>query len=307
MKKRNKGISFVLIVLILAGITTAFVTVHGATIFDGTIDNSTDDPVVGASVILTDSLFNILGSDTTDGNGEYSISATLNGYSPYLISVVKTRYDNGYETVYSGGTYNIQLEWACHKVGVFFWASDAGVNTAINDYKGVLTDDEDYDKIFEWKDCTNVASKCQEVDNYERENDVIFVYIMGHGYNDGSHSYTDFAYGDNTTVVGSHTFKGYMDDWEASKKCILVESCKSGDWADDFDDTGYLAMSTADETHLAYTIDPAPDEGEFSFHFFYAVEVRGYNAEDAFDYACDEITETQNPKMEDNSAYDFFD
>jgi len=209
------------------------------------------------------------------------------------------------ETVYGEGTNNFDLVGIGEKIGVFFWASDAGVQSAIDDYIDIL-ETENYDTFYEFKDSSNVATDCQTVDTYEIDQDTIFVYIIGHGSNTGSHSYTYFKE-DSGSQVYSNTFRGYMDDWEANRKCILVESCKSGDWADDFAASPYLAMSTSDETHNSYTYGgyPVPYEGDFSYNFFYAIS-EGDTAVEAFDYACDEITHTQNPKKQDYSSYVWF-
>ncbi len=97
-----------------------------------------------------------------------------------------------------------------------------------------------------------------------------------------------------------------MDSWEAQRKCILVESCHSGDWADDFAASPYLAMSTSDETHNSYALSTLPGEGKFSHYFFYAVQ-NGYNAVNAFNYASGYVTRpVQNPKIRDYSTYVWF-
>jgi hypothetical protein len=275
----------------------------------------TPNEISGATVLLTDSQFNILGYDTTDSNGDYGFSAKLSGHTPYTLSVTKTRFDTDYKGVSGGGENDFNLEGTGKKIAVFFWASDAGVQYAISKYFDILVNDEDYDEdeSKEYKDSSNVASDCQEVDDYEIYADTIFVYIIGHGYNDGSHSYTSFKDGENASLVGSHTFNGYMDDWEAERKCILVDSCYSGDWADDFDEIPYLAMSSSNEYNLSYIYDSqyavgaSPGEGEFSFHFFYAIEHKDYNAVDAFDYASGKLRYEQNPKIEDDSTYEWFD
>jgi hypothetical protein len=109
------------------------------------------------------------------------------------------------------------------------------------------------------------------------------------------------------SAIKSYDFRNYINDrWEAERRCILVESCYSEGWADNFAETPYLAMSTSDKDHSSHCYDGGcPGEGDFSHHFFYAISV-GDNAVDAFDYACDEITYTQNPQKQDYSSYEWF-
>ncbi len=192
---------------------------------------------------------------------------------------------------------------AGEKIAVFFWATDAGTQTVTNKYIDYLQD-EGYTKFFDFKDSTNVQSDCQSIDDYEDSDDTIFVYIIGHGNNNGAHSYTAFQ--PSGSYVYSNTFRGYMDTWEATRKCILVESCHSGDWADDFAASPYLAMSTSDETHNSYAYATLPGEGKFSYYFFQHVH-NGYNAVDSFYYAKGYVSSpVQNPKIRDYSSYVWF-
>ncbi|MBK5115178.1 MAG: hypothetical protein JJE41_16245, partial [Candidatus Heimdallarchaeota archaeon] len=88
---------------------------------------------------------------------------------------------------------------------------------------------------------------------------------------------------------------------------ILVESCESGEWADDFAETPYLAMSTSDEEHSSYYYDddPSTGEGDFSHWFFEHVD-DGYNAVESYYYACEQISQEQCPKKQDYSSYVWF-
>ncbi|NHJ03803.1 MAG: hypothetical protein EAX90_03200 [Candidatus Heimdallarchaeota archaeon] len=187
------------------------------------------------------------------------------------------------------------------KIAVFFWATDAGTESVINKYINYLQS-EGYTKFFKFEDSYNVQSDCQTVDNYEDSDDTIFVYIIGHGNNDGYHSYTAFR--PSASIVYSNTFRSWMDLWEAPQKCILVESCHSGDWADDFANSPYLAMSTSDETHLSYALGTLPGEGKFSYYFFNYVQ-SGHNAVDSFNYA-KSYCSNQYPKIRDYSSYVWF-
>lgn len=188
------------------------------------------------------------------------------------------------------------------KIAVFFWATDAGTSTVINKYENILRG-EGYTKFFKFRDSTNVQGACQSIDSYEDSNDIIFVYIIGHGQNNGYHSYTAFrAY--SQSVVYSNQFRSWMDQWEATRKSLLVESCHSGDWADDFAGSPYLAMSTSDEDHNSFAMGSLPGEGKFSYYFFRHVD-DGYNAVDSFYYARNYCS-NQYPKIRDYSSYEWF-
>jgi len=248
-----------------------------------------------------------MGTDTTDSNGDFSISAYLTGNTPYNIVVTPNhRWDTGMQEATPGSGNDVELDAVTEKISVFFWATGACNNDDVIDgYADILEENEDYKKTFKFKDSSDVEADCTTVDNWERACDTVFVYIFGHGLNDGSHSHTNFSgYGDKSPVY-SNEFRDYMDDWESPRKCILTESCYSGDWADDFDASPYLAMSTSDETHKSryYT---TWEEGKFSYWFFLNVEA-GDSASTAFTDASGQCTSpVQNPKKKDNSSYVWF-
>jgi len=303
----KKRICFAVLVFTIVGLMIPFVKVHGTTNFQGYVKNRANNAINGASVVLADCYLNILGFDSTVSSGYYSFDVTLNGNSPYYLSAGKDGFDSDTETVYSGGTYNFILNGPI-KIAVFFWASDAINQTAINIYKSIL-DDEDYDRYFDYEDCSNVESVCQTIETYEFSFDTIFVYIIGHGGTNGNQthkrSFTWFKANENSEVE-SITFKGYMDDWDASKKCLLVDSCYSGDWANDYNESPYLAMSSADENNIADYYNSSCEEGDFSHHFFIAVS-GGYTAVGAYTYACNNIkTSSHNPQKQDHSFYTWF-
>lgn len=304
MKNLKKGVSFIVLVIFLAGTMTTLINVHSATTFQGYVKDSSGNPLSGASLLLADSTYNILGWATTNSQGYYSISVTLSGNSPYYLSAAKTRFNSQTKTVTHGGTYNFNLIGITEKIAVFFWASDAGLESVIDDYIDYLEDYEGYTKFFKFKDSSNVASSCQIVDNYEHDKDIVFVYVQGHGYW-AYHSYTYFK-ADKGSLVRSDIFRGYMNQWEAPKKCILVESCEAGDWADDFAASPYLAIATSNENLPAYTYNHHdwPYEGMFSHYFFIRLGF-GDNAVDAFDNTVP-LCPGQYPKIRDYSSYVWF-
>ena len=132
-----------------------FTNVQALTIFTGYVLDENEDGINGVSVILTDCYVNIIGYTSTNSNGYYSFSVTLNGNSPYLLSAGKERYTTDYKFVTGGGSNNFDLEFIPEKIAVLFWASDAGVQWAIDDYRDIL-EDEGYTTIFEFKDTSDV-------------------------------------------------------------------------------------------------------------------------------------------------------
>jgi len=305
MKNLKRKICFIVIVVVLAGTMTPLISVRGSSTFQGTVEDCSNNPLSGVSVVLADCYFNILGYDTTDSSGDYSFDVTLNGNSPYYLTATKTRFTTGMETVYGQGTYNIDLVGITEKIAVFFWASDAGLESVMDSYINYLELYEDYTKFYKFEDSSDVESDFQTVDAYEHDQDIIFVYIMGHGNYYDSHSYTYFKE-DSSSRVYSNTCRGYMDQWEAPKKCLLVESCESGDWADDFAASPYLAMSTSDEFHSShsYNDEPLPYEGEFS-HWFFVRLALGVSAVAAFNHASN-LCPNQHAKISDYSSYVWF-
>ncbi|NWF94805.1 MAG: pre-peptidase C-terminal domain-containing protein [Candidatus Thorarchaeota archaeon] len=193
------------------------------------------------------------------------------------------------------------------KIGVFFWASDAGTQTVINEYKAILQS-EGYTKFFEFKDTTNFANDFATVAAYEDSTDIIFFYLFGHGNNDGYHSYTAFRTG-GYSIVYSNTFRSYLDGLDSTKVGLLISSCHSGDWADDMAGGGYLAMSSSDETHNSWAVSTLPGEEVFANYFWQYVQ-QGYSAVSAFNAAKALMptsgTYVQNPKIVNECSYSFF-
>ncbi|MFW9977812.1 MAG: PPC domain-containing protein [Candidatus Thorarchaeota archaeon] len=214
------------------------------------------------------------------GSGSYSLTVTL---------------------TYGGGGGG-----EAEKIAVFFWASDAGTQTVINEYKGYLQN-EGYTKFFEFRDTSNFYSDFSQVAAYEDADDIVFFYLFGHGNNDGYHSYTAFA--PSSSIVYSNTFRSYCDQLDSTKVGMLISSCHSGDFADDMAGGGYLAMSSSDEEHNSWAVGALPGEEVFANYFWNYVK-NGYNAVDAF-YAAKALMPTsgtyvQNPKIVNQCSYTFF-
>ena len=139
---------------------------------------------------------------------------------------------------------------------------------------------------------------------YETAEDTVFLYLFGHGNDNGVDSYTAFRPGGS--IVYSSQFRTMMDPLETSRKGFLIESCHSGGFPEDFHSTPYLAMSTSDTEHDSYAVGALPNEGKFSVAFWDHVAA-GYNAVDSFYYASGFVTDpAQYPLIADYSSYVFF-
>ncbi|MFX1273733.1 MAG: hypothetical protein ACFFBP_14255 [Promethearchaeota archaeon] len=195
------------------------------------------------------------------------------------------------------------------KIAVFIWASDAGIQEGIDRYANILRG-EGFTVIYEFKNPENFEEMFKFIDNYEKEGDTIFLYLMGHGGIDPIYGVSAAYFNPGGEIVTSSRFRVLMDGLETSRKAHLVDSCYSGDWVNRFRSEPYFAMSSSDTEHSSYTLDghDVPYEGAFSAHFFDHVAV-GYDAIDSFYYAkgiVDASDNPQNPQLADYSSYIFF-
>ena len=112
MNRENCKRKFYLLLVIvpIIGTITMSVNVEGATAFNGTVYDTNNNKLAGATVLLADSLDNILTAVTTNSQGAYSFYVTLTGNSPYALSASKTGFETQTKTVTSGGTNNFYLK-----------------------------------------------------------------------------------------------------------------------------------------------------------------------------------------------------
>ncbi len=191
------------------------------------------------------------------------------------------------------------------KIAAFFWASDAGTASVINEYQNIL-EDEGYTKFFYFEDTSNFQYDFNQVAAYEDSDDIVFFYLFGHGNNDGYHSYTAFA--PSSSFVYSDDFRAMCDTLDSSSVGLLISSCHSGDWADDMRGGGYLAISSSDETHNSWAVGALPGEEVFA-NYFWNYVAQGYSAVEAFYLAEDNMPTgyyAQYPKLCNECAYNFF-
>ncbi|MFX1374953.1 MAG: Ig-like domain-containing protein [Promethearchaeota archaeon] len=201
----------------------------------------------------------------------------------------------------------ITVDNIAEKMAIFFWTSEYG-DGMINSFITDLTR-RGYTKFFQFKDFKNFFKKINNpmpafdyVDDYEGENDIIFLYLWGHG--NGSHT---LLYYDPEELFDmltpSHLVRDGMDTLEANRKCILVESCFAGHYIDDFNVAPYLVMTSTDYTTPALGLYGGAVP-LFSREFFYNIGTRRDNAIGAFYRAASVCG--QNSQIAVNSDYIFF-
>jgi len=189
----------------------------------------------------------------------------------------------------------ISYEYKSEKIGVFFWAGDAGttagniayedeIDAHINSYKNILVE-EGYTEFFPFDDIDkDDLSECfSNVSEYEIASDIVFFYIWGHGNTDDEDSFVKLnKYTDTRRCdLYSNNFIYRLSLFESTRIGYLVESCKSGYFVEDLSGEPYLAISSSDCLH-----DSRLDiyhEGRFSNHFWNGIE----NGMDAFDACVD--------------------
>ncbi|MBN1215156.1 MAG: hypothetical protein JXA99_06900 [Candidatus Lokiarchaeota archaeon] len=165
------------------------------------------------------------------------------------------------------------------KIAVFMWASDAGNQKAIDKYKVYINNpfsESNYDLILEYKDNFQGRITFDEIDAIENANDHIFFFLWGHGAYlediddscvclNGNTTY----YQDSDNLYSSDLVR-YIDLLEAATISILVESCESGGFVDDFKGSNVMVISTSSKSLSSWMTDyNGIEEGIFSHHFFF--------------------------------------
>ena len=179
------------------------------------------------------------------------------------------------------------------KIGVFFWASDAGyfdgddtykadIATHVNRYANILIG-EGYEKIFRFEDTSDwykLESNFKEINEYECEEDIIFFYFWGHGDAvDGVDLSSDGYY------LNTYRLKLQLNRLDSKRIGFLVEACQSGNFTYNFVDENYLTIASADYNYDA-AICPQSHEAYFSAYFWSEVGTWNQDAELSFYNAC---------------------
>ncbi|MBN1802763.1 MAG: hypothetical protein JW891_14740 [Candidatus Lokiarchaeota archaeon] len=174
------------------------------------------------------------------------------------------------------------------KIAVYYWASNLfeiisaeALRNTINIYNEVLWY-EGYHKSYYFEDSLDFDADFQKVADNEGEKDRIFFYLLGHGNYDGADSETWFN--SNLQPIESSNFRELVENLDTNEVGILVDSCHSGGWVDDFWGTDYLVISSTNRDFGA-VFNPINAQGEFSFDFFSGISWYGHDAVTAYEYA----------------------
>ncbi|MFX1237516.1 MAG: Ig-like domain-containing protein [Promethearchaeota archaeon] len=222
--------------------------------------------------------------------------------------VARDSSDNSNSQVNSYATsMDVTVDNVAEKIAAFFYASNV-FNYILEDitftillYANILKL-EGYTIFYNFLD-GDYGDNIQIVDDYEGSSDTVFFYLWGHGEYCTTYkkpdSIIELKPGND---VRSSKFREEWDNLDASKKCIIVESCFSGGWVEDFNDDQQLVMSASDTLHVGNGVNsqqflvallpiwPKPliqaltayGEGVFSFLFFRYVAWFGLDAVSAF-------------------------
>lgn len=126
---------------------------------------------------------------------------------------------------------------------------------------------------YPYKDPDNWITRMNELDALENENDIVFIWIPGHGfYAEGADvSSIRVNQGGTSDYVQSDIFENYVDNLESKRIFVMVDACECGDFRDKLDIDGVSVITSNDESHdsiyyALYGIDYAYPK--FSNKFF---------------------------------------
>lgn len=191
------------------------------------------------------------------------------------------------------------------KYGFFIWASDINDQRHIDSYentiraKGYTTKD--------WPNPVTLATVFSEINNMEDYNDRVFIYITAHGDATNRDRFYHRGVANSVFYTTVQTLRYYVNTLDAQNIAILIDSCYSGAFYNEFKNTpGIMIMTSADTQHICWVwaLGPLATQGVFSHHFFYFLGAWS-SAWLAFNYAAS-LTIPCGPCCADNAAFDFF-
>ncbi|MBD3404597.1 MAG: hypothetical protein GF411_00500 [Candidatus Lokiarchaeota archaeon] len=196
------------------------------------------------------------------------------------------------------------------KIAVFWWSSIVG-NDYLIQYISDIMEDEGYTIFYNFKDTHDFTSDFNQVESYEDANDIIFIYITGHGFTNLVNSYVEINADLFPLVLASDVFRSNVDRLDSNRVGVLVDSCFSGCWVTNMIGSGCLMISSADQLHFAS--GTSDNIGTFTYFFYPPIDNDGMNALEAFNIACDQLqvaqgSNYQNPQyINECTIHSFFD
>lgn len=204
----------------------------------------------------------------------------------------------------------VTVDNVAEKIGVFFYSTDTfrnmfgvhfpGEDTRVSIYINAIKS-RGYTKIFRFEDSAAPYPDLYEVRDYEGTSDTIFFYLMGHGANSGTSSLTKVS--PNAGLLYSNVFRSRLEPFDSPRIAIVVDSCFSGGWVEDFKSGNYLAISSTDLWH--YGLGFGSSGLCFSENFFWCIEY-GYNEYQAFISTPWWVTWWSLPQITPHDSYVFF-
>jgi len=232
----------------------------------------------------------VLDSDTTDANGYYSFSEDVQENLYCKIQVEKTGWETKYINIYCSDqttSYTFRIAYnSANKIAVFFYATDAVVDTDIESYGNQLINDEGFDTVMYYEDEENWETVITtDVDSNETSLDFVFIHISGHGYydsnEDDSYLITDPV---SETRMWSDDLAYRLSFLESNNIFVLITSCYAGGFEDDLKGTGVFVITESNSSSPAYALDPVPAESAFSYYFYDGLD-SDYSDTVAYNYA----------------------
>jgi len=202
-----------------------------------------------------------------------------------------------YNGAYGDGCYKLdylkigRLFWNqnINKYAVFFWQefdtndpNDSGIisENRIDDYWALL---EDWDfSIINHMNTNDWRDDMDDLDDIEDSDDIIFIYIAGHGYyipgNDVSTVRVSPS-GDNTWIQSDY-LDDYITNLESTRILVVIDACECGDFKDKLDIYGVSVITSTDESH----------DSKFEARSYWPVYAEPVFSNDFFDKIGDHIT-----------------
>ncbi|MHA1466399.1 MAG: C13 family peptidase, partial [Candidatus Heimdallarchaeaceae archaeon] len=256
----------------------------------------------------------VLESGTTSVSGYYTFSEDVQENLYCKIQVEKTNYETQYITMNCDEqtTYTNfrSADTTVNKIAAFFYATDATTYANLSIYGDQLINDEGFDTVMYFEDEDDWDGYIiGDIDGNETSEDFVFLYFCGHG---GYDSGDDDSWVD---LLNSGTEKMYSDNLvtallslESNNIFVIVESCHSGGFIDDLEDSDRFIISTTDKVNDAYVYYSIPNDPIFTHNFFERIDA-DYDDYESYLYGRQEaISEhyDQNPQYDDQIAYTWF-
>ncbi|MFX1344150.1 MAG: hypothetical protein ACFFBC_00095 [Promethearchaeota archaeon] len=189
------------------------------------------------------------------------------------------------------------------KIAILFWLDEVN-GTHIEDYIEIL-ENEGFTKFY----CDmnlelgEFYSIFDQVDAYEDENDIIFLYLHGHGARSGDDTIIQL-HPEITWKYRATEFMIEMAQLESKRKMVLAHCCHAGGFVNYFDFEPYTVISSCKINELSRHYPSG--EGYFNRPFFDAIE-NGANAYQAFSIASAEVASSgMTPQISDLCDITFF-